>query len=75
MNFFRPQTDNPMIGKRVQLIHMEDPEPIPAGTIGTIVGVDPVGYQMKWDNGRTLTLIPGEDTFTVLDEACSAKAQ
>jgi hypothetical protein len=55
-----------MIGKRVRLIHMEDPEPIPVGTEGTIVGVDPVGYRMKWDNGRTLNLIPEEDRWEVL---------
>jgi hypothetical protein len=67
MNFFRTETHNPMIGKRVRLIHMEDPEPIPVGTEGTIVGVDPVGYQMEWDNGRTLTLIPEEDRWEVLD--------
>ncbi len=67
MNFFRTDIQNPMIGKRVKLIHMEDPEPIPVGTEGTIVGVDPVGYQMEWDNGRTLTLIPEEDRWEVLD--------
>ena len=67
MNFFRTETEHPMIGKRVRLIHMEDPEPIPVGTEGTIVGVDPVGYQMEWDNGRTLTLIPEEDRWEVLD--------
>jgi len=66
MNFFRTDIQNPMIGKRVRLIHMEDPEPIPVGTEGTIVGVDPVGYQMEWDNGRTLTLIPEEDRWEVL---------
>ena len=67
MNFFRTDIQNPMIGKRVRLIHMEDPEPIPVGTEGTIIGVDPVGYQMEWDNGRTLTLIPEEDRWEVLD--------
>ena len=67
MNFFRTDIQNPMIGKRVRLIHMEDPEPIPVGTEGTIVGVDPVGYQMEWDKGRTLTLIPEEDRWEVLD--------
>jgi hypothetical protein len=66
MNFFRTEIQNPMIGKRVRLIHMEDPEPIPVGTEGTVVGVDPVGYQMEWDNGRTLTLIPEEDRWEVL---------
>jgi hypothetical protein len=67
MNFFKTETENPMIGKRVRLIHMEDPEPIPVGTEGIIVGVDPVGYRMKWDNGRTLGLIPGEDRWEVLE--------
>ena len=67
MNFFRTDIQNPMIGKRVRLIHMEDPEPIPVGTEGTIVGVDPVGYQMEWDNGRTLGLIPGDDRWEVLE--------
>ena len=67
MNFFKTETENPMIGKRVKLIHMEDPEPIPAGTEGIIIGVDPVGYRMKWDNGRTLGLIPGEDRWEVLE--------
>jgi hypothetical protein len=28
--------------------------------------VDPVGYRMEWDNGRTLTLIPEEDRWEVL---------
>lgn len=42
---------------------MDDPDPIPAGTIGNIIGVDPVGYQMQWDNGRALNLIPDEDRW------------
>jgi len=67
MNFFRTETVHPLIGKRVRLIHMEDTEPIPVGTEGTIVGVDPVGFRMKWDDGRTLTLIPEEDRWEVLD--------
>jgi hypothetical protein len=66
MNIFGKKKDNALVGKRIVLGHMEDPEPIPVGTEGTIVGVDPVGYQMEWDNGRTLSLIPEEDRWEVL---------
>ena len=68
MNFFKSDAVSPMVGKRVRLIHMDDPEPIPAGTLGTIVGVNPVGFQMKWDNGRTLNLIPNEDRWEEVGE-------
>jgi hypothetical protein len=68
MNFFKSDAVSPMVGKRVRLIHMDDPEPIPAGTLGTIVGVNPVGFQMKWDNGRTLNLIPNEDRWEEAEE-------
>lgn len=56
-------------GTRVVLNHMEDPwAPVPAGTRGTVVAVDDVGQlHMKWDNGRTLALVPGEDTFRKLN--------
>lgn len=68
MNLYKSVTASPMVGKRVRLIHMDDPEPIPVGTLGTIIGVDPVGYHMKWDNGRTLSLIPGEDRWEEVEE-------
>ena len=66
MNFFRTETEHPMIGKRVKLIRMEDPDPIPVGTEGTIVGVDAIGYRMKWDNGSNLNLLPDEDRWEEL---------
>ena len=52
-------------GTRIELISMEDPyAPIEAGTQGTVVFVDDMGtIHMKWDNGRTLGLIPSEDSF------------
>lgn len=52
-------------GTRLQLIQMgEDPCPIPSGTMGTVQFVDDAGQiVMKWDNGRSLSLIPREDSF------------
>jgi hypothetical protein len=52
-------------GTRLELISMEDPySPIESGTQGTVEFVDDMGQiHMKWDNGRTLALIPDEDSF------------
>lgn len=52
-------------GTRIELISMEDPyAPILPGTKGTVDFVDDMGQiHMKWDNGRTLALVPGEDNF------------
>lgn len=54
-------------GTRIELQHMEDPQPVPDGTRGSVDYVDDVGtIHMKWDNGRTLGLVPGEDQFRKL---------
>ena len=55
-------------GTRIRLNSMEDPyAPVPPGTEGEVDHVDDAGQlHMKWENGRTLALIPGEDSFTVL---------
>ena len=52
-------------GTRICLDSMEnDPQPIPSGTKGTVIAVDDAGQLlMKWDNGRSLSLIPGEWTI------------
>lgn len=56
-------------GTRIELISMEDPyAPILPGTKGTVRFVDDMGtIHMKWDNGRTLGLIYGEDTFIIIE--------
>ena len=55
-------------GTRIRLNSMEDPyAPITPGTEGEVDFVDDEGQIfMKWDNGRTLPLTPGEDSFTVI---------
>jgi len=55
-------------GTRIRLNHMSDPwSPVPEGTEGTVDMVDSIGQiHMKWDNGRTLPLVPGEDSFSVI---------
>lgn len=58
-------------GTRLELIRMDDPyAPIPSGTKGTVDYVDDAAQiHMKWDNGSTLALIPGEDTFRKIDKS------
>lgn len=55
-------------GTRIRLNSMEDPyAPVAPGTEGEVDFVDDIGtIHMKWDNGRTLGIAPGEDSFTVL---------
>ena len=57
-------------GTRILLNDMNDPyAPIPSGTRGTVDFVDDVGQiHMKWDNGRTLAIVPSEDDFRKLTE-------
>jgi hypothetical protein len=55
-------------GKRIKMIFMEDPEPIEPGAMGTVIKLDGAGQiQVKWDNGRNLSVIPGEDRFEIED--------
>jgi hypothetical protein len=55
-------------GKRIKMISMDDPDPIEPGTMGTVIKLDGAGQiQVKWDNGRTLSVIPEEDRFEILD--------
>ncbi|MBC8426429.1 DUF4314 domain-containing protein [bacterium] len=58
-------------GDRIRLIHMpDDPDPIPAGSTGTIESVTegPLGQVwVRWDSGRSLALVPGVDRFEVIE--------
>lgn len=57
-------------GTRIEIISMNDPySSIESGTKGTIERVDDIGtLHMKWDNGRTLGVVPGEDSFKVISK-------
>ena len=57
-------------GTRVELIRMDDPySPVPAGTRGTVDFLDDLGQiHMKWDNGRTLAIVPQRDRFRKITE-------
>lgn len=63
-------------GDRIRLDHMgADPDPIPAGTTGTVRRVRPDLYgggeqiSVRWDNGRSLLLVTPPDRFTIIDHA------
>lgn len=49
-------------GTRVVLVRMEDVQAPPAGTKGTVLGVDDTGsLLMRWDTGSGLNVVYGED--------------
>lgn len=54
-------------GTRIQLHSMSGEADMPSGLTGTVDFVDDAGQlQMTWDNGRSLALVPGEDSFSVI---------
>ena len=57
-------------GTRIQLdADMDDPQPILAGTKGTILMIDDMAQAvMKWDNGRSLSLVLRHDSFHVISQ-------
>ena len=62
----------PEIGQTIELLQMDnDPNPIPIGTKGKVIKINPMPYNEKqivveWENGRTLMLIYPEDKFRVV---------
>ena len=57
-------------GTRIELLSMSDSyAPVPAGTRGTVNFVDSMGKIFpQWDNGRSLGVVPGEDSFRKLTQ-------
>ena len=54
-------------GTRIRLHSMSGETDMSSGLIGTVDFVDDAGQlQMTWDNGRTLALVPGEDSFSAV---------
>lgn len=64
-------------GTRLCLLHMNDPyAPVPEGTRGTVDHVDDGdNIHMRWDNNRTLALVPDEDSFRLLTDEELAEEQ
>lgn len=58
-------------GTRIEVLMMgNDPRPINPGTRGTVKYVDDIGtIHCKFDDGRLLGLIPGEDSFRKLTQS------
>lgn len=51
-------------GTRVKCIRMSGETSVKSGDLGTLKFVDDAGQiHVNWDNGSSLALIPGEDTF------------
>ena len=57
-------------GTRIRLKEMSDPyHPVPPGTMGTVQFVDDIGsVHMQWDTGSALALVPGEDSFSIVEQ-------
>ena len=64
-------------GTRIVLSRMNDPfSPIELRTRGTVRYVDDAGQVgVSWDNGRSLSLIPGVDSFRKLTQQEIAQEQ
>ena len=55
-------------GTRLQLSCMKDEFPVPPGSIGTVECIDDAGQiHMHWENGRSLAIVPGVDSFHRVD--------
>lgn len=64
-------------GTRILLLHMgDDPQPVEDDMRGTVRFVDDIGtVHCAFDNGRSLGLVPGADSFRTLTEMELAEEQ
>ena len=54
-------------GTMVQLLLMEDAQAPPPGTLGEVQGVDDAGQILvHWQTGSSLNLLPGIDSFRIV---------
>jgi hypothetical protein len=57
----------------------DDPDPIPAGTLGTVAGVYPqrdwLQVDVRWDNGRSLMLCIPPDEVEAIDDTPATPTQ
>ena len=55
------------IGTKIRLTQMQDPYPVPSGTVGEVALIDDCGnIHVNWENGRSLAIIEGVDDFEVV---------
>ena len=64
-------------GTRIMLLKMgDDPRPVEDNTRGTVIAVDDIGtLHCSFDNGRSLGVVPGEDSFRRLTDEELAEEQ
>ena len=75
--FAQRMKDNYPPGTRILLLQMgDDPRPVEDNTRGTVKAVDDIGtLHCDFDNGRTLAIVPGEDSFRRLTDKELAEEQ
>jgi hypothetical protein len=58
-----------LIGKRIKIEEMVDePFPVEPNTMGTITNVGYDIINVKWDNGRSLGVVIGEDRYEIMED-------
>ena len=67
-NFKTNIMDN-LKGKRIKCIEMvDDPNPVEAGEMGTVLYSNSMLIHVQWDNGRNLGLVPEIDKWEVIND-------